>query len=105
MKIDIKKIKPHTWVSVIMVIFVIINSILMAMGRPIINFSEEQITYVVNTVLNIVFIGYTAWKNQSVTETAQLADEVLYMLRDGKITKEEMESFIEKHKSDEVPTD
>lgn len=101
----IKKIKPHTWVSLVMVVLVVVNYALTAMGKPIINVGEEDITYIVNTVLNLVFIGYAAYKNNSITSNAQMADEVLYALRDGKITKEELEGFIENHKNPETPTD
>lgn len=101
----IKKIKPHTWVSIVMVIVVIINYILVALGKPAIDLGEEEITYFVNTVINILFIGYTAYKNNSFTQNAQMADEILYALRDGKITKQELEDFIEDHKNPEVPVD
>lgn len=101
----LKKIKPHTWVSLVMVILVLVNYTLTAMGRPIINLGEEEITYAVNMILNIVFIGFAAWKNNSVTEKATLADEILYMLRDGKISKEELEQFIADHKNPETPTE
>lgn len=106
MKIEtLKKIKPHTYVSIVMVIIAIVNYVLIAMGKPVINLGEDVITYGVNTVLNLVFIAYPMWKNNSVTENALIADDLLYYLRDGKITKEELEKFIEEHKSDEVPTE
>mgnify|MGYP001850863440 CR=1 FL=1 len=101
----LKKIKPHTWVSVIMVIISIVNYVLTAMGKPIINFGEDVITYGVNTVLNLIFIAYPMWKNNSVTENALIVDDVLFMLRDGKISKSELEQFIAEHKSNEVPTE
>ena len=96
--INLKNIKAHTWVSLVMVILVIVNHVLTAMGKPVIDLPVEQIEYLVNMVLDIVVIGYAAWKNQSVTEKAQMADEVLYALRDGRITKEEVEEFIAIHK-------
>lgn len=105
MKVNFKSIKPHTWVSVLMVLVVIVNQVLSVIGKPVINIGEEQITYVVNMVMNIVFIVYAAWKNNSVTDNAQITDEVLFMLRDGKISKEELEGFIEAHRNPEVPTD
>ena len=98
----LKKIKPHTYVSIVMVIIAIVNYVLTAMGEPIIDLGEETITYAVNTVLNLVFIGFSMWKNNSVTENAIIADDVLYMLRDGKISKEELENFINEYKTGEV---
>lgn len=105
MKINLKNIKPHTWVSIVMVLLVIVNSVLTAMGKPVIEFQEDQITAIVTVIMDLVFIGFAVYKNQSITEFAQIADEVLYMLRDGKLTKDEVMIFIEKHKNPERPTD
>lgn len=101
----LKTIKPHTYVSIIMMVVSFINYGLMATGNPLINLGEQDITFAVNMVLGIVFIVYAAWKNQSVTTNAKMADEILYMLRDGKISKEELETFVEAHKNPETPTD
>lgn len=101
----LKNIKPHTYVSIIMMIVAFINYGLMTAGKPIINLGEADITFAVNMILGVVFIVYAAWKNQSITSNAQMADEVLYMLRDGKIDKEELQAFVEAHKNSETPTD
>lgn len=101
----LKKIPTKTYISIVMVAIAMANHILVAMGKPVLVIGEETITYAVNTVIDILLIGYTAWKNNSVTKYAVLADSVLFMLRDGKISKEELEQFIEEHKSDEIPTE
>lgn len=101
-----KKIKPHTYVSLLMLLFLFTNTISMYVGgSPIIKFSEEQITDAVNIILNIIFIIYTFWKNQSFTTAAIASDDVLTILKDGKITRKELEEFINKYKSPEVPTE
>lgn len=100
----LKKIPTKTYISIVMVVIAVINHILLAVGKPVLVIGEETVTYAVNTVIDILLIGYTAWKNNSVTEYAVLADSLLYYLRDGKISKSELEQFIEEHKSDEVPT-
>lgn len=99
-------IKPHTYVSILMILFLIINTICTYVtGEPLIKFSEEQVTDAVNIILNVVFICYTFWKNQSFTSAALAADDVLSILKDGKITREEIEDFIAKYKSPDVPTE
>ena len=55
--------------------------------------------------MDLVFIGFAVYKNQSITEFAQIADEILYMLRDGRISKDEVMTFIANHKNPERPTD
>lgn len=105
MKINFKNVKPHTWVSIVMVLFVIVNSVLTAMGKPVIEFQEDQITGIVTVIMDLVFIGFAVYKNQSLTEFAQIADEILYMLRDGRISRDEIMTFIANHKNPERPTD
>ena len=105
MKINLKNVKPHSWVSIVMVLLVIVNSVLTAMGKPVIEFQEDQITAIVTVIMDLVFIGFAVYKNQSITEFAQIADEILYMLRDGRISKDEVMTFIANHKNPERPTD
>lgn len=96
-QIHITGIKLHTWVSIIMVLLLFANQILRLAGIPILKFEEGDITNAVNTILGIIAVVYPAWKNNSVTELAQIGDEILYALRDGKITKEEVAFFLKTH--------
>lgn len=98
--INLKDVKPHTYVSIVMILVVIINQCLTLMGQPLINFGEDQITFWVNTALNLIGILYPAWKNQSFSSLAQYGDTILYMLRDGKITTDELEEFIKRYKEE-----
>lgn len=99
--INLKEVQPHTYVSIVMVILVIVNQCLTLMGKPLIQFEEATITFWVNTVLNLIGILYPAWKNQSFSNLAQYADTILYMLRDGKITVDELQEFIAKYEKEE----
>lgn len=94
----LKSIPIRTYVSFVLVIIALINYALLAAGKPIINLGEEEVTYAINTIISIIAIIYGVWKNNSVSDKAILADDVLYLLRDGKISKEELEEFIAKHK-------
>ena len=101
----LKRIPTRTYVSFVLVIVAVINYALLAAGKPIINLGETEVTYAINTILSLLAIGYGVWKNNSVTEYAVLTDSILYMLRDGKITREELEQFIADHKSPDVPNE
>lgn len=101
----LKRIPVRTYVSLVLVTVAVINYALLAAGKPIINLGEAEVTYAVNTLLSLLAIGYGVWKNNSVTEYAVLTDSILYMLRDGKVTREELEQFIADHKSPETPTE
>lgn len=101
----LKRIPVRTYVSLVLVTVAVINYALLAAGKPIINLGEAEVTYAVNTLLSLLAIGYGVWKNNSVTEYAVLTDSILYMLRDGKVTREELEQFIADHKNPETPTE
>lgn len=102
MKINLKGIPKHTWVSIAMIILVITNNILSAIGKSPIQFEEDQITIIVNAILDFVVFAYSAWKNNSCTDYAQIADKVLYALRDGKITETEVIELISSIPSNET---
>lgn len=95
---NIKNIKKSTWVSVIMILILGINMILTSMGKSPISLTEGQVESFVSIVVQLSMIGYVGWKNNSITPDAQITDDVLRMLRDGKITKDELNEFITKYK-------
>lgn len=102
----LKRIPTRTYVSLVLVTVALINYGLTAFGKPLINLGEAEVTYAVNTLLSLLAIGYGVWENNSVTANAIICDSILYMLRDGKITRQELEGFIEKYEaSDESKED
>lgn len=102
----IVRIKPRTYVSIAMVVFSVVNMISMNLnGESIFNFGENDVEYFVNIILNLITILFPFWFNNSFSELAQCCDSLLFYLRDGKISKEELEQFIEEHKTNEVPTE
>lgn len=102
----LRSIPPKTYVSIIMLCYLVINTIAVYItGSPILNFTEESVTDVVNIVINTATIFYVFWENNSITSAAIICDDVYTILKDGKITKEEMIDFINKHKTNNLPTD
>ena len=96
-------IPPKTYISIIMLCYIIINTIAVYItGSPILNFTEESVTDVVNIVISTVTIFYVFWENNSITSAAIICDDVYAILKDGKVTKEEMIDFINKHKTNNL---
>lgn len=98
----LKRIPTRTYVSLVLVVIAIINYALLAADRPIINLGEAEITYAVNTIISVIVILYGVYKNNSTSEYAILCDQILYYLRDGKLTKEEVKDFINKYNNEDV---
>ena len=96
-QINVKDIKPSTYVSAVVLIFTMVNYVLNIMGKPVININENEIAAWVTAIVGVAGIIYSWYKNQSITKPAQVADDVMQILKDGKIPLAELEDFVAKY--------
>jgi SPP1 family holin len=96
-QINVKDIKASTYVSAVVLIFTMVNYVLNIMGKPVININENEIAAWVTAIVGVAGIIYSWYKNQSITKPAQVADDVMQILKDGKITLAELEDFVAKY--------
>lgn len=96
-QINVKDIKPSTYVSAVVLIFTMVNYVLNIMVKPVININENEIAAWVTAIVGVAGIIYSWYKNQSITKPAQVADDVMQILKDGKITLAELEDFVAKY--------
>ena len=96
-QINVKDIKASTYVSAVVLIFTMVNYALNIMGKPVININENEIAAWVTAIVGVAGIIYSWYKNQSITKPAQVADDVMQILKDGKITLAELEDFVAKY--------
>ena len=96
-QINVKDIKASTYVSAVVLIFTMVNDVLNIMGKPVININENEIAAWVTAIVGVAGIIYSWYKNQSITKPAQVADDVMQILKDGKITLAELEDFVAKY--------
>lgn len=75
------KISKGTIVRLISVLFVIVNLILKAVGKPVIDIDEGSILAVVEAVITIAVVAVAFWKNNSFSPAAIKADEFLKKLK------------------------
>ena len=104
-QINVKDIKPSTYVSAVVLIFTMVNYVLNIMGKPVININENEIAAWVTAIVGVVGIVYSWYKNQSITHPAQVADDVMKILKDGRITISELEDFIAKYSETDLDTE
>lgn len=74
-------ISAGTIARTIILVLVLLNQILTAMGHSVINISDESINTLISTGFTIVTAVIAWWKNNSFTQSALKADEVM---REGK---------------------
>lgn len=104
-QINVKDIKPSTYVSVVVLIFTMVNYVLNIMGKPVININENEIAAWVTAIVGVVGIVYSWYKNQSITHPAQVADDIMKILKDGRITISELEDFIARYSETDLDTE
>ena len=104
-QINVKDIKPSTYVSAVVLIFTMVNYVLNIMGKPVININENEISAWVTAIVGVVGIIYSWYKNQSITHPAQVADDVMKILKDGRITISELEDFIARYSETDLDTE
>lgn len=104
-QINVKDIKPSTYVSAIVLIFTMVNYVLNIMGKPAININENEIGAWVTAIVGVVGIVYSWYHNQSISHPAQVADDVMKILKDGRITISELEDFIARYSETDLDTE
>lgn len=75
------KISKGTIIRTAMLLLVIVNLILKAFGKPIIDLDEGTILYWLEYIIEIAVILVTFWKNNSFSPAAIKADEFLKELK------------------------
>lgn len=96
-QINVKDIKPSTYASAVVLVLTMVNYILAMLGKPLVGIDEGQIETVVAALIGVAGIIYSWYKNQSITKPAQVADDVMQILKDGRITLAELEDFVAKY--------
>ena len=104
-QINVKDIKPSTYVSAVVLIFTMVNYVLNIMGKPVININENEIAAWVTAIVGVVGINYSWYKNQSITHPGQVADDIMKILKDGRITISELEDFIARYSETDLDTE
>lgn len=77
-----KGIKKSTVVRTILFVVVLINLILKAMGKEVIEVDEGTVYSFIETLVSVAILVLGFWKNNSYTENAKKADKYLEALRD-----------------------
>lgn len=74
---------------------VLINSVLTMFNVNPIPFSQEEAYGIVSTILTCGVAIYTAWKNNSITKEAKIADKVMLALKNGEYTLESLQEALD----------
>jgi len=94
------KVKKSTIIRIAALAAVLLNQVLAIFGKNL-PFTEDAVYQAVSILLTVGVSAFAAWKNNDFTAFARLSGEVLDSLRDGKVTKEEVEKLLTEEESAE----
>lgn len=94
----IKSLNLGTIVRSILQLAIYINQVVVIFGQSPLGNSTVYLW--VSFVLTLIITGASYWYNNDWTKMAQTSGDILDMLRDGKITEDELKAFIKKHDKD-----
>lgn len=95
------KISKGTIIRTIALAVVLLNLLLKALGKPLIDFDEGSAMYWLECIIEVAVIIVTFWKNNSFSPNAIKADEFLKHLRasgnetEWNIDEDDIESEVE----------
>lgn len=93
--IDWKKVSPSVWARYIVGLVATINMIFTALGCNPIPYSEDKLYIVVSSILQFVVIFMNTYMNNSTSQEAITANEIMYLLKNGLIQIDDMKKLIE----------
>ena len=99
----LKKVDFGTWLRTILQILVYVNQIVALIGST--SWADNPWYQWISLILSIIITTITYWFNNDWSNIAMEARDVFDMLKDGKITKEELNSFLEKYKNVSIDND
>lgn len=78
------KISAGTIARTVVLALALLNQILTATGHNIINISDEDVNTLISTIFTIITALIAWWRNNSFTQSALKADEVMKDLKANK---------------------
>ena len=87
------KVKTDTIVRTVVLGISLINQIIVMCGLNSLPFADDEIYAFVSTLVTVAAVIWSWWKNNSLTKSAQTADEVKDAIKAGTITTEQAENL------------
>ena len=87
------KIKTDTIIRTVVLGISLINQIIVMCGLNPLPFADDEIYAFVSTLVTVAAAVWSWWKNNSITKSAQAADEVKNAIKAGTVTTEQAENL------------
>lgn len=82
---NLKDVKTDVWIRLVVLMLALVNQFLTASGLNPIAVSETELYVTLSGVVAIFAALWTAWKNNSLTASAQQSDIIMKNLKDAAV--------------------
>lgn len=90
------KVKASTIIRTILQIVVYLNQIAAIICQAL-DVTDNLIYLIISTIFTIIITTITYWYNNDWSGLAKATGEIFDMVKDGKITKDELQEFLDKY--------
>lgn len=94
---ETKKMKLGTIIRTILQVLTYINQIVAIVFQSI-GKTDNPVYLWISVIITVIVTTITYWYNNDWSNLAKTTGEIFDMVKDGKITKEELDNFINSHK-------
>lgn len=94
------KTKASTIIRTILQVVVYLNQIVAVICQAL-NVTDNLVYLIISTIFTIIITTITYWYNNDWSSLAKATGEIFDMVKDGRITKEELQKFLDKHSNNE----
>ncbi len=77
----LKRVKPSTWARLFVLVIAVVNAAMQIFDVDVMSFGNETAEKAASVAVLLVTVATAYWKNNSFTEAAQAADEILQTIR------------------------
>ena len=89
------KIKLGTFIRTVLQILAYVNQIVAVLGAT--SFANSCVYQLISLGITIVITALSYWYDNDWTSGAKLCSDIFNMVKDGKITEEELKEFMKKY--------
>lgn len=94
--------KKKIIIAAIVQVLALVNLVLSAMGKSPLPISSETIELVSGSVIALGISAWNFWKNRNITTASQKGQEIVDMIKQGKVEMEQVEDVIDLLKKEGV---
>lgn len=94
----LKSLSAGTWFRTILQILTYINQLLIILGQS--PLGNDPVYIWISFIVTVIVSLLSYWYNNDWSKVAQTTGKIFDMIKDGKITQEEIEEFMKDHEGD-----